>query len=352
VAVLPRAASAEERLRSQLPGTSLYQQGQGPFLRLMHATMECDAPKLRHSKCSRLEEVLQRELSGGLADMSSAPTSEPASQPATSADIAPRSATPRAAHEEVRSASSKRRNKVKVHDGKKESRDDTGLLANGRSGDAKGRSGIEHIERLEQMLEERSRSQSGTTAPPSASGEIARLQSIVQEQQQSMQEQAKKIEYLSTHACAEEEKHARANEMQQTMQLQIDALVREKAEKDAATHDEPSAEPAPVFRFFSFEKDMEETAQEYHQAAFVYLLHPDVPLMYKMRFYMTSAAIIVGQVLAMVALLRSVDGLSTSGIGKRYRMGEDFEFRTCPRLRTRVVPSRCASDWPTRSLRA
>merc|ERR1711871_1862181 len=101
-------------------------------------------------------------------------------------------------------------------------------------------------------------------------------------------------------------------QLEQVQQVQNELLQWRHEAARAAELDEKHGpvEPPPAFRYFAFKDAVDVPAQEYHQGAYTFVLHPAVPLCYKLRVVAISAAIVCLQILAIVALFSSAEMLS------------------------------------------
>ena len=87
----------------------------------------------------------------------------------------------------------------------------------------------------------------------------------------------------------------------------------------AHTDDPNEATGAPLYRFFDSHDECVQALSECHQAATHIILHPAVPLLYKLRYFSMSLGIVVLQSVSILALLAAVDQMGTTDILGEFR---------------------------------
>ena len=87
----------------------------------------------------------------------------------------------------------------------------------------------------------------------------------------------------------------------------------------AHTDDPNGATGAPLYRFFDSHDECVQALSECHQAATHIILHPAVPLLYKLRYFSMSLGIVVLQSVSILALLAAVDQMGTTDILGEFR---------------------------------
>ena len=114
------------------------------------------------------------------------------------------------------------------------------------------------------------------------------------------------------------------------------AQVVPHEESPAATKNrvEPAGEAPgddePVYRFFNATDDAEEAPAEMHQAVIHFVLHPKVPVLYQLKYFVINLVIISLQTLSILALLSECPSLGRAAIRNQFRFVSDVESEYMP----------------------
>ena len=88
----------------------------------------------------------------------------------------------------------------------------------------------------------------------------------------------------------------------------------ESPREDDLKDTEDKAEDGPLYNFFTVEEGATESPGEVHQAAFHLILHPAVPLLYKLKYLIMSVTVVALQTLAIAAMLISVTEMASDAV--------------------------------------
>ena len=85
-------------------------------------------------------------------------------------------------------------------------------------------------------------------------------------------------------------------------------------------------EGGPLYHFFASEDGATESPAEVHQASFHFILHPDVPTLYKLKYLLMSISVIALQTFSICALLVEVDEMSATDVLSMYLDMHTFDW--------------------------